>query len=341
VKKFISGCLVMSMLFLITTAFAMNKQIKAQFESIKLKINGKIIDTGKDEPFIYNGRTYIPARYIAEGLGATVTWDAKGKIIEVTSGSAPVTPTVTPTSIPTPTVTPTPTPVISDMGYYPGSISPKGDGGSSFIVLTPTPTPLAGEPETIFSDTNQKLYLTHIAKFTYKGKLGKFKIFENNTECVAICPGGWGGGVIRYMRDGYKYKAIPKTSFTGDFKAKREFSILVNPSSNTIESVIGTDTDPFDTVLQKIRTRTNVVYTGYNPSAKRISVENAEVIGVKTTEYKLWDSTLTTSITKTFLHGGYFTVIDGGSDKYHRQVPLEDLLIDLLGVTDYKTENVN
>lgn len=63
------------------------KTIDVLFNNIKLSINGNIVDTGDTQPFIYNGRTYIPARYIAENLNAEVKWNETNNTVEVLSFS--------------------------------------------------------------------------------------------------------------------------------------------------------------------------------------------------------------------------------------------------------------
>lgn len=53
-------------------------------QAIKLIINGKEIVCDVP-PQIINGRTMVPARYVAEGLGAAVTWDAANNAVLITS----------------------------------------------------------------------------------------------------------------------------------------------------------------------------------------------------------------------------------------------------------------
>ncbi|MFX4261219.1 stalk domain-containing protein [Pelotomaculum propionicicum] len=53
-------------------------------QSIQLIVNGKVIQSDVP-PQIIDGRTMIPARYLAEALGATVTWDASRNAVIVTS----------------------------------------------------------------------------------------------------------------------------------------------------------------------------------------------------------------------------------------------------------------
>lgn len=53
-------------------------------ESIKLIVNGKAINSDVP-PQVINGRTMVPARFLAEALGATVIWDDSQNAVIVTS----------------------------------------------------------------------------------------------------------------------------------------------------------------------------------------------------------------------------------------------------------------
>lgn len=53
---------------------------------IKLIVNGKTINSDV-APQVINGRTMVPARFLAEALGATVTWDESQNAVIVTSQS--------------------------------------------------------------------------------------------------------------------------------------------------------------------------------------------------------------------------------------------------------------
>ena len=64
---------------------------------IKLIVNGKEIQCDVP-PQVIQGRTMIPAKFLAEALGASVTWDATGNAVVVTTANtaakiAPVQPT--------------------------------------------------------------------------------------------------------------------------------------------------------------------------------------------------------------------------------------------------------
>lgn len=63
---------------------AENKTVEAFYNNIKLVVNGKNIEMDV-EPFIANGRTYVPARYVAEALGSSVSWDETNNAVVVKS----------------------------------------------------------------------------------------------------------------------------------------------------------------------------------------------------------------------------------------------------------------
>lgn len=105
-KGFIVGCILTLIATIGFNSFAITQAIEVFFNDIKIKINGNLINTNNDKPFIYNGRTYIPARYIAEGLGATVKWNETENTIEIDKHMSPPTPNIIPTFTPTPTVVP-------------------------------------------------------------------------------------------------------------------------------------------------------------------------------------------------------------------------------------------
>lgn len=76
-KKFLSGLIVG--LILATTTFAF-----AQTGQVKLKVNGKYIEFPEAPPQLINNRTMVPARPLAEALGARVDWDATNNTVEIT-----------------------------------------------------------------------------------------------------------------------------------------------------------------------------------------------------------------------------------------------------------------
>jgi len=50
------------------------KTIQVTYRNISIQVNGRIVSSDQ-EPFIYQGRTFVPLRTIGEALGKTVEWD--------------------------------------------------------------------------------------------------------------------------------------------------------------------------------------------------------------------------------------------------------------------------
>lgn len=63
--------------------------VAAADNSISMVVNGQKINCDVP-PQIINGRTLVPARFIAEALGATVDWDGKNNTVVVTSSATNV-----------------------------------------------------------------------------------------------------------------------------------------------------------------------------------------------------------------------------------------------------------
>lgn len=94
-KKFVCGLVVGIMLT--TSAVA-----TFAGETLKLIVNGVDI-TSEAAPIIIDGRTLVPARALAEKLGATVEWDAKNNVVVVTSNANTSQATITPSNPQKPT----------------------------------------------------------------------------------------------------------------------------------------------------------------------------------------------------------------------------------------------
>ena len=62
------------------------KSISAIFRNIKIVSDDKVIQT-ESEPFIVNGRTFVPLRAISEALGAWVDWNQATSTVTIKSGS--------------------------------------------------------------------------------------------------------------------------------------------------------------------------------------------------------------------------------------------------------------
>jgi hypothetical protein len=65
-----------------TIAYAAQSNIRVAFEGIKIFVSGALRETDK-QPFIYNGTTYVPLRFISEALGEAVEWDEVTKSIYI------------------------------------------------------------------------------------------------------------------------------------------------------------------------------------------------------------------------------------------------------------------
>ncbi|MCX7773370.1 MAG: copper amine oxidase N-terminal domain-containing protein [Clostridia bacterium] len=99
-KRFLSGFLCATFLFAaMTMVFAADQSIKVKFNNIRIMIDGKFIDTGKAEPFIYNGYTYTPSRLVAEGLGATVKFNDTYNAVEIKTQNSEVMSMKTPDNV--------------------------------------------------------------------------------------------------------------------------------------------------------------------------------------------------------------------------------------------------
>ncbi|RXT04545.1 stalk domain-containing protein [Ammoniphilus sp. CFH 90114] len=74
VRDFVSGVMVGAILFS-GVAYAASTKIDVSFKPIKFFFEGeeKIAGSG-EQGFVYNGRTYVPLRFMGESLGKEVTY---------------------------------------------------------------------------------------------------------------------------------------------------------------------------------------------------------------------------------------------------------------------------
>lgn len=91
-KYFVLGVVTTVLLTTGISAFASGgvaQQLKVYFNNIKVVVDGSPASLGKDsagkanEPFIYNGTTYLPIRAVSEALGKDVSWDGKTSTVYV------------------------------------------------------------------------------------------------------------------------------------------------------------------------------------------------------------------------------------------------------------------
>jgi hypothetical protein len=89
-RKFWMGLALTGLVVLSATAGAwastgIRKQLEVEYQDIKISVNGKTVDVGASEPFLVleQGRTFVPARPLAEALGANVSWDQANSTVVV------------------------------------------------------------------------------------------------------------------------------------------------------------------------------------------------------------------------------------------------------------------
>jgi len=71
------------------TAAQITKSISVAYNNIKIVVDGQQVSTDKNnEPFIYNGTTYLPIRAVGQAVGKQVSWD--GRTNTVYLGDNPV-----------------------------------------------------------------------------------------------------------------------------------------------------------------------------------------------------------------------------------------------------------
>ncbi|MEI6510179.1 MAG: copper amine oxidase N-terminal domain-containing protein, partial [bacterium] len=58
------------------------QQIEVAYRDITIQVNGSQIQTDV-EPFIYQDRTFVPIRFIAQSLGKMVAWDQEKAQVRV------------------------------------------------------------------------------------------------------------------------------------------------------------------------------------------------------------------------------------------------------------------
>lgn len=76
------GIIATTILTNFTFANSYQKQIQAVYNNIKIVVKGQEV-ISEEEPFIVNGRTYVPLRGIAEMLGEKVEWDADNNTVVI------------------------------------------------------------------------------------------------------------------------------------------------------------------------------------------------------------------------------------------------------------------
>lgn len=83
-KGFICGIVLTAILSTTVFSASVVKNITAVFDQMKIYVNGADKTPPEDTaPFIFNGKTYVPLRYVSEALGKKVSWDGNKKAIYI------------------------------------------------------------------------------------------------------------------------------------------------------------------------------------------------------------------------------------------------------------------
>lgn len=75
---------------LLSALMYMPVAVNAYTTPIDLAVNGNIIKT-EQEPYIENGTTFVPVRFLSEAIGADVSWDGKNVYIDMEDTSIKIT----------------------------------------------------------------------------------------------------------------------------------------------------------------------------------------------------------------------------------------------------------
>ena len=62
-----------------------SEKITVVYDNIRIHLNGSEIKNMDVEPFVYNGRTFVPIRFVSEELGLSVNWDNDNKIVKLSN----------------------------------------------------------------------------------------------------------------------------------------------------------------------------------------------------------------------------------------------------------------
>lgn len=71
-------------LLIIISVFVFTGAALAVPEEVIVKVDGNIIEFTDAKPFLADGRTHVPTRFVAEQLGATLEWEAITQTITIT-----------------------------------------------------------------------------------------------------------------------------------------------------------------------------------------------------------------------------------------------------------------
>ena len=108
-KGAVVGGILTASLMTAVPAFARVAQetITVHFNNIRIAVNGQQVQT-ELEPFIFQGRTYLPVRDVANAMGFDVTWEDATHTVHLTERIRPALPMVPDYPAHQPAATPTP-----------------------------------------------------------------------------------------------------------------------------------------------------------------------------------------------------------------------------------------
>lgn len=87
-KRFILGFLCGTLLFGGVSSLAQNEIIQAVLSDIKVQLNGSQMQLN-DPVIVYNDKTYVPVRQIAEAIGKEVSFDDTSRTVLIGNVSTP------------------------------------------------------------------------------------------------------------------------------------------------------------------------------------------------------------------------------------------------------------
>ncbi|MCL1842856.1 MAG: copper amine oxidase N-terminal domain-containing protein [Defluviitaleaceae bacterium] len=83
-KGFVAGALVMALV--LGTLVMASAEVRELIFGVSVTVNGEAVDFAQDsQPFIIDGRTFLPVRAIADALGFDIDWNPATQTVDVTT----------------------------------------------------------------------------------------------------------------------------------------------------------------------------------------------------------------------------------------------------------------
>lgn len=88
-RTLLGSCVVLAVLIagIAGLAHALGPRWIEVYDGPSIRINGRLLQT-ENQPFVHEGRTYLPLRAIAEAVGADVEWDDQTSTVVISPGSS-------------------------------------------------------------------------------------------------------------------------------------------------------------------------------------------------------------------------------------------------------------